>query len=157
MSILITGGVGYIGSHTTVELLSAGFDVVLVDDFSNSSPAVLERLEKITDKKFPFYQGSILDTDFLDKVKKENISALREVVKIAADAGVPTPTLSAALNYLESIFRWLPPRPCRARSLTSRSPPGCRSPCPAGASSPCRPHWPKMRPDSRHQLRAKRT
>ena len=68
MSILITGGAGYIGSHTTVELLNAGFDVVLVDDFSNSSPAVLERLEKITGKKFPFYQGSILDTDFLDKV-----------------------------------------------------------------------------------------
>ena len=56
MSILITGGAGYIGSHTTVELLNAGFDVVLVDDFSNSSPAVLERLEKITGKKFPFYQ-----------------------------------------------------------------------------------------------------
>ena len=52
MSILITGGAGYIGSHTTVELLNAGFDVVLVDDFSNSSPAVLERLEKITGKKF---------------------------------------------------------------------------------------------------------
>ena len=68
MSILITGGAGYIGSHTTVELLNAGFDVVLADDFSNSSPAVLERLEKITGKKFPFYQGSILDTDFLDKV-----------------------------------------------------------------------------------------
>ena len=68
MSILITGGAGYIGSHTTVELLNASFDVVLVDDFSNSSPAVLERLEKITGKKFPFYQGSILDTDFLDKV-----------------------------------------------------------------------------------------
>ena len=57
MSILITGGAGYIGSHTTVELLNAGFDVVLADDFSNSSPAVLERLEKITGKKFPFYQG----------------------------------------------------------------------------------------------------
>ena len=44
MSILITGGAGYIGSHTTVELLNAGFDVVLADDFSNSSPAVLECL-----------------------------------------------------------------------------------------------------------------
>ena len=74
MSILITGGAGYIGSHTTVELRNAGFDVVLVDDFSNSSPAVLERLEKITGKKFPFYQGSILDTEFLDKVfTKEDI------------------------------------------------------------------------------------
>ena len=72
MSILITGGAGYIGSHTTVELLNAGFDVVLADDFSNSSPAVLERLEKITGKKFPFYQGSILDTDFLDKVFTNN-------------------------------------------------------------------------------------
>ena len=51
MSILITGGAGYIGSHTTVELLNAGFDVVLADDFSNCLPAVLERLEKITGKK----------------------------------------------------------------------------------------------------------
>lgn len=57
MSILITGGVGYIGSHTTVELLSAGFDVVLVDDFSNSSPAVLERLEKLRVKSFHFIKA----------------------------------------------------------------------------------------------------
>ena len=73
MSILITGGAGYIGSHTTVELLNAGFDVVLVDDFSNSSPAVLERLKKITGKKFPFYQGSILDTEVVDKVLQKKI------------------------------------------------------------------------------------
>lgn len=54
MSILITGGAGYIGSHTTVELLNAGFDVVLADDFSNSSPAVLERLERLRVKSFHF-------------------------------------------------------------------------------------------------------
>ena len=47
MSILITGGAGYIGSHTTVELLNAGFDVVLVDDFSNSSPAVLNAWKRL--------------------------------------------------------------------------------------------------------------
>lgn len=52
------------------------------------------------DKDLP----NLFKAPFFDKVKKENISALREVVKIAADAGVPTPTLSAALNYLESIF-----------------------------------------------------
>ena len=72
MSILITGGAGYIGSHTTVELLNAGFDVVLADDFSNSSPAVLERLEKITGKTLKFYKGDIADKELMDKILTEN-------------------------------------------------------------------------------------
>lgn len=72
MSILVTGGAGYIGSHTVVELLAAGYDVIIVDDFSNSSPEVLKRLATITGKEIPFYQGSILDKTFLDKVFKEN-------------------------------------------------------------------------------------
>ena len=48
MSILVTGGTGYIGSHTVVELIKSGFDVVIVDNYSNSKPEVLNRLEKIT-------------------------------------------------------------------------------------------------------------
>lgn len=68
MAILITGGTGYIGSHTVVELVAAGYDVVLVDNFSNSSPEVLERLKTITGKLLPFYEGSILDKDFMRQV-----------------------------------------------------------------------------------------
>ena len=57
MSILITGGAGYIGSHTTVELLNAGFDVVLVDDFSNSSPGYLNVWKKLRVKSFHFIKA----------------------------------------------------------------------------------------------------
>lgn len=82
MSILVTGGAGYIGSHTVVELLAAGYDVIIVDDFSNSSPEVLKRLATITGKEIPFYQGSILDKTFLDKVFKEN--KIEAVIHFAA-------------------------------------------------------------------------
>lgn len=51
MNILLAGGAGYIGSHTAVELLNAGHNVVIVDDYSNSSPVVIERIEKLPAKK----------------------------------------------------------------------------------------------------------
>ena len=77
MAILVTGGAGYIGSHTVVELDKAGYEVVILDDFSNSSPEVLRRLTTITGKKFPFYEGSILDHDFLTEVfSKEKIDCV---------------------------------------------------------------------------------
>ena len=77
MAILVTGGAGYIGSHTVVELDKAGYEVVILDDFSNSSPEVLKRLTKITGKEFPFYEGSILDHDFLTEVfSKEKIDCV---------------------------------------------------------------------------------
>ena len=72
MAILVTGGAGYIGSHTTVELLAAGHEIIILDDFSNSSPKVLDRLKTITGKNIAFYEGSILDKPFLDKIFKEN-------------------------------------------------------------------------------------
>ena len=76
MAILVTGGAGYIGSHTVIELDKAGFDVVIVDNFSNSSPEVLNRLKTITGKDFPLYEGDILDRDFLVSVfEKENIDS----------------------------------------------------------------------------------
>ena len=55
MNILLAGGAGYIGSHTAVELLNAGHNVVIVDDYSNSSPVVIERIEQITGKKVIAY------------------------------------------------------------------------------------------------------
>ena len=68
MRILVTGGAGYIGSHTCVELLEAGYDVVVLDNLSNSSEKSLERVEKITGKKVTFYKADILDKDALNKI-----------------------------------------------------------------------------------------
>ena len=70
--ILITGGAGYIGSHTAVELLKNGEELVIVDNFSNSSPEVLEKIKKITGKDFKFYELDLLDEEKLDNVFKEN-------------------------------------------------------------------------------------
>lgn len=70
--ILVTGGAGYIGSHTVVELLASGYEVVIVDNFSNSSPEVLRRLQTITGVEVPFYEGSISDKPFMTKVFQEN-------------------------------------------------------------------------------------
>lgn len=68
MSILVTGGTGFIGSHTVVCLLEAGYDVVVADNFYNSSPKVLERITEITGKKVSFYQGDVADHEFLETV-----------------------------------------------------------------------------------------
>ena len=72
MAILITGGAGYIGSHTMVEFLNAGRELVVVDNFMNSKPESLERVKKITGKDFKFYQVDLLDKEALDKVVREN-------------------------------------------------------------------------------------
>ena len=68
MAILVTGGTGYIGSHTTVELLSAGDDVIIVDNLSNSKALVVDRIEKITGKRPVFYVCDLLDKAALDSV-----------------------------------------------------------------------------------------
>ena len=68
MAILVTGGAGYIGSHTTVELLNAGYEVVIVDDYSNSKPEVLNRIKEITGKDFSFHEVNILDKVTLEEV-----------------------------------------------------------------------------------------
>lgn len=72
MAILVTGGAGYIGSHTTVELLNAGYEVVIVDDYSNSKPEVLNRIKEITGKDFSFHEVNILDKEALEKVFQEH-------------------------------------------------------------------------------------
>ncbi|MDO4731758.1 MAG: UDP-glucose 4-epimerase GalE [Clostridia bacterium] len=77
MSILVTGGAGYIGSHTCVELLNSGYDVVVIDNLSNSDKESLKRVEKITGKKLTFYNDDLRDKKALDKIfKKEDISAV---------------------------------------------------------------------------------
>ena len=71
MSILLTGGTGYIGSHTAIELLDNN-DLVVIDDFSNSKPEVLDAIKEITNKEVTFYEGDYSDKDFLEKVFNEN-------------------------------------------------------------------------------------
>ena len=68
MSILVTGGAGYIGSHTCVELLEAGYEVVVVDNLYNASPKAIERVEEITGKKVTFYEADLLDKEALEKI-----------------------------------------------------------------------------------------
>lgn len=70
--ILVTGGAGYIGSHTVVELIAAGYEAIIVDNFSNSSVEVLDRLKTITGVDVPFYKGSISDKEFMNRVFGEN-------------------------------------------------------------------------------------
>ena len=72
MSILVTGGAGYIGSHTAIELLNEGREIVIIDNFSNSKPEVLEKIKEITKKDFKFYEIDYLNQDALEKVFEEN-------------------------------------------------------------------------------------
>ncbi len=71
MKVLLSGGAGYIGSHTAIELRSAGHDVVIVDNFSNSKPEVLRRLEKITGAPFAFHCADVCDKAAMDKIFAE--------------------------------------------------------------------------------------
>ena len=72
MKILVTGGAGYIGSHTCVELLNNGYEVVVIDNFDNSSPVSIERVQKITGKSIKLYSGDVRDGALLDKIFTEN-------------------------------------------------------------------------------------
>lgn len=77
MAILVTGGAGYIGSHTCVELLEAGYEIVVVDNFSNSSPEALKRVMDITNKQFTYYEIDMLDRDAMEAVfAKHQIDAV---------------------------------------------------------------------------------
>lgn len=72
MAVLVTGGAGYIGSHTVVQLLEDNREVVIVDDLSNSSPKVIDRIEAITGKRPKFYEVNILDEEKMEEIFKEN-------------------------------------------------------------------------------------
>ena len=72
MAVLVTGGAGYIGSHVSVELLEAGKNIVIIDNFSNSSPEVLDKIKEITGKDFKFYELNMLDEEKMEQVFKEN-------------------------------------------------------------------------------------
>ena len=72
MTVLVTGGMGYIGSHTTIELIEAGYDVVIVDNLYNSKTEAVRRVEQIVGRKIKFYKADVCDKDAMRKVFKEN-------------------------------------------------------------------------------------
>ena len=102
MAILVTGGAGYIGSHTTVELLNIGADVIIVDNFSNSKPLVLDRIERITGKKPRFIKCDILDKDALDNVFETNPN-IDSVIHFAALKSVGESNEKPLLYYHNNI------------------------------------------------------
>ena len=109
MKILVTGGAGYIGSHTCVELLNEGFEVVVIDNFSNSKSSSLDAIKKITGKDFKFYEIDYLDKDALNKVFEGN--KIDAVINFAGFKAVGesvqkpieyyTNNISGALNLLD--------------------------------------------------------
>ena len=84
--VLLCGGAGYIGSHTAVELLNNGYEIVVVDDLSNSSEESLERVKKITGKDFPFYEADVCDKAAMDRIFEEN--AIDAVIHFAGKKAV---------------------------------------------------------------------
>ena len=72
MNVLLAGGAGYIGTHTCVELINAGHDVVIADNYSNSCPEAVARVEEITGRKIPLYEADVCDKDAVDKIFAEN-------------------------------------------------------------------------------------
>lgn len=85
-TVLVTGGAGYIGSHTAVELINAGYHIVVVDNLSNSKRSAIDNIQKITGCEFPFYQIDCLDKQDLDKVFKDN--QIDAVIHFAASKAV---------------------------------------------------------------------
>jgi len=72
MVILVTGGAGYIGSHTCVELLNAGYDIIVFDNFINSKPDAIQKIKQITNKDFKFYEADLLDRTIMEHIFEEN-------------------------------------------------------------------------------------
>ena len=97
--ILVTGGAGYIGSHTVVELVAAGYEAIIVDDLSNGSVQVLDRLKSITGREISFYQGSVADKGFMNRVFEEN--HIDAVIHFAAYKAVGE-SVQEPLKYYEN-------------------------------------------------------
>lgn len=99
MSVLVTGGAGYIGSHTCVKLLEAGYDVVVLDNLSNSSPKAIGRVEEITGKKIRFYECDILDKAGMRTIFEEN--TIDSVIHFAGLKAVGE-SVAVPLKYYEN-------------------------------------------------------
>ena len=103
MKILVTGGAGYIGSHTVIELLAENYDVVVFDNFYNSSKKAIERVKEISGKDFPFYEADMLKKEDLEKIFSEHpdISA---VIHFAGLKAVGESVVKPLLYYHDNLL-----------------------------------------------------
>ncbi len=99
MAILITGGAGYIGSHAAVEFLNAGYEIVVLDNLSNSHIEVIDRIKELTSKAFPFYKMDVLDVEAVDQLF--HLYDIDSVVHFAGLKAVGE-SVSAPLNYYDN-------------------------------------------------------
>ena len=99
--ILITGGAGFIGSHTAVELWNAGIEPIILDDLSNSNASVLERLKEITGKQFVFYQGDCNNESLLERIFDEHV--IKGVIHFAAFKAVGESTQIPLSYYRNNV------------------------------------------------------
>lgn len=98
-TVLVTGGAGFIGLHTSVELLNAGYDIIILDNFVNSKPESLKRIKELTGKDFKFYQADIRDEEAMTKVFAEN--KIDAVIHFAGLKSVPQ-SVKEPLNYYDN-------------------------------------------------------
>ena len=98
-TVLVTGGAGFIGSHTSVELLNAGYDIIILDNFVNSKPESLKRIKELTGKDFKFYQADIRDEEAMTKVFAEN--KIDAVIHFAGLKSIPQ-SIKEPLNYYDN-------------------------------------------------------
>lgn len=106
MKILVTGGAGYIGSHTTLELLEYGFDVVCIDNESNAKPDVIQRVELLAGKSVNYYKGDIRDKSFLKSVWQES-GTIDGVIHFAALKSVEESTKNPLDYFNVNISGWI--------------------------------------------------
>ncbi len=105
MAILVTGGAGYIGSHTCVELLNEGKEVIVIDNLDNSSAEALSRVEKITGKKITFYENDVRDAEALRKIFSEN--KIEAVIHFAGLKAVGESVAKPVLYYDNNLISTL--------------------------------------------------
>lgn len=101
MNVLVTGGTGYIGSHTCVELLNSGYEVIIIDNLSNSKKEVVYFIEKITNKKVKFYENDVCDKEALRKIFSEN--NIDAVIHFAGYKAVGESVLKPLMYYKNNI------------------------------------------------------
>ena len=102
MRVLVTGGLGFIGSHTCVELLNEGYDVVIIDNLYNSDIEVQKRIEEITEKKVNVYKDDLLDKDAVNKIFEEN--DIDEVIHFAGYKAVGESVKKPLMYYHNNLF-----------------------------------------------------
>ena len=136
MAILVSGGAGYIGSHTCIELLNAGYDVVVADNYYNASPVVLDRVKQITGKDFRFYQADMTKHEDVEKIFAE-CPDITAVIQFAAYKAVGESVSKPIEYYYNNLNCTLVILDVSTTATTSCSalpppstatPPVCRSP-----------------------------